>query len=96
MEDFICQVVGAPRPVSAERKFIVAGDISSEMTEKLGIKIESFHVEQSYLQKTRNLEVRTWNVGLGESNLFIDLFLGLQLYSPPWSEWDVHLHTLHG
>lgn len=52
VEDVICQIVGAPRPIWTERKFVVSSEIPIEVTEKLGIKLETFHVEQNYLQKT--------------------------------------------
>jgi thymidylate kinase len=51
VEEVICQIVGAPRPALTERKFIVSGEILPDLCDKLGIKMETFYVEQIYLQK---------------------------------------------
>lgn len=50
VEDVICQIVGAPRPASIERKFLVSGDVTQEIASKIGLKFETFSVEQVYLQ----------------------------------------------
>jgi len=51
VEDVICQIVGAPRPTTIERKFIVSDEIAPDIAEKIGIRFETFYVEQTYLQK---------------------------------------------
>jgi len=51
VEEVICQIVGAPRPAATERKFLVSGEMLPDLCDKLGIKLETFYVEQIYLQK---------------------------------------------
>lgn len=52
VEDIICQFVGAPRPITAERKYLVSGAVdllNPELQDKLGIKVEIFSMDQTYL-----------------------------------------------
>jgi len=50
--DLLTFILGAPRPTTTERKFLVSGEIPQEIYEKLGLRIETFYVEQIYLQKS--------------------------------------------
>lgn len=57
VEDLICQIVGVPRPISSERKFIVSQsvDVTNEVQDRLGLlKFEQFSVEQTYLLKSQS------------------------------------------
>eukprot|EP01125_Pyxidicula_operculata_P022511 TRINITY_DN923_c0_g1_i2.p1 TRINITY_DN923_c0_g1~~TRINITY_DN923_c0_g1_i2.p1 ORF type:complete len:418 (+),score=81.22 TRINITY_DN923_c0_g1_i2:496-1749(+) len=49
VEEVICQIVGAPRPAQTERKFIVHAEVPQDIADKVGVKFESFDMEQTYL-----------------------------------------------
>jgi CYTH domain-containing protein/thymidylate kinase len=53
--DVVCQVVGAPRPVNIQRKYI-ATPIDPDLISKLPVKMEIFEVEQTYLAKGKGEE----------------------------------------
>eukprot|EP01124_Arcella_intermedia_P017994 TRINITY_DN24970_c0_g1_i1.p1 TRINITY_DN24970_c0_g1~~TRINITY_DN24970_c0_g1_i1.p1 ORF type:complete len:503 (+),score=122.43 TRINITY_DN24970_c0_g1_i1:58-1566(+) len=54
VEEVICQIVGTPKRKGIEHKFIVEGEIPPEVAEELGLKIETYNVEKTYLIKGNN------------------------------------------
>jgi predicted ATPase len=55
--DIVCQFVGAPRPTAEQRKFVLENFNEADLQAK-GIRVETFDVEQTYLHKPHDLNIK--------------------------------------
>lgn len=69
--DITCQFVGAPKPINSQRKFVVE-EIDEEKLHKLlpGLQIETFDLEQTYLQKPHDAKGYTYLRRRGQSGIY--------------------------
>jgi predicted ATPase/CYTH domain-containing protein len=69
VNEIVCQMIGLPRPVENQRKFVVT-PVDSDLSKMPGVKMEGFEVEQTYLKSEESSIGYTYLRRRGQNGIY--------------------------